>query len=143
MAAFKGRDLLRVPAEQVIEGCLASRRGIDECAARHSDLGFLHPCLGRQFVGERLACGRVALAADLDLVGRFAGVVRPARNGSHGRSTRRWSAFTWANCPASVPREQKEDGAPDWVRTSDPCLRRAVLYPAELRARVRDLIRSA
>jgi hypothetical protein len=26
-------------------------------------------------------------------------------------------------------------GAPDWIRTSDPCLRRAVLYPAELRAR--------
>src|SRR5580700_2629084 len=26
------------------------------------------------------------------------------------------------------------DGAPDWIRTSDPCLRRAVLYPAELRA---------
>ena len=25
-------------------------------------------------------------------------------------------------------------GAPDWIRTSDPCLRRAVLYPAELRA---------
>src|SRR5271167_919327 len=28
-------------------------------------------------------------------------------------------------------------GAPDWIRTSDPCLRRAVLYPAELRAPVR------
>src|SRR5688572_21951985 len=28
-----------------------------------------------------------------------------------------------------------EGGAPDWIRTSDPCLRRAVLYPAELRAR--------
>src|SRR6266481_10114972 len=26
-------------------------------------------------------------------------------------------------------------GAPDWIRTSDPCLRRAILYPAELRAR--------
>ena len=29
-----------------------------------------------------------------------------------------------------------EAGAPDWIRTSDPCLRRAVLYPAELRAPV-------
>src|SRR5580704_17436511 len=27
-----------------------------------------------------------------------------------------------------------KNGAPDWIRTSDPCLRRAVLYPAELRA---------
>ena len=26
-------------------------------------------------------------------------------------------------------------GAPDTIRTCDPCLRRAVLYPAELRAR--------
>ena len=26
-------------------------------------------------------------------------------------------------------------GAPERIRTSDPCLRRAVLYPAELRAR--------
>ena len=26
-------------------------------------------------------------------------------------------------------------GAPDKIRTCDPCLRRAVLYPAELRAR--------
>ena len=25
-------------------------------------------------------------------------------------------------------------GAPDRIRTCDPCLRRAVLYPAELRA---------
>src|ERR1039458_3250620 len=30
----------------------------------------------------------------------------------------------------------KKIGAPDWIRTSDPCLRRAVLYPAELRAHV-------
>ncbi len=28
-----------------------------------------------------------------------------------------------------------EYGAPERIRTSDPCLRRAVLYPAELRAR--------
>ncbi len=33
-------------------------------------------------------------------------------------------------------------GAPDTVRTCDPCLRRAVLYPAELRARGRHVIRS-
>ena len=31
----------------------------------------------------------------------------------------------------------KKIGAPDWIRTSDPCLRRAVLYPAELRAQRR------
>jgi hypothetical protein len=30
-----------------------------------------------------------------------------------------------------------ETGAPDRIRTCDPCLRRAVLYPAELRARGR------
>ena len=30
-------------------------------------------------------------------------------------------------------------GAPDWIRTSDPCLRRAVLYPAELRVHPRRL----
>ena len=29
-------------------------------------------------------------------------------------------------------------GAPETIRTSDPCLRRAVLYPAELRARGRE-----
>ena len=28
-----------------------------------------------------------------------------------------------------------ENGAPDWIRTSDLCLRRAALYPAELRVR--------
>jgi hypothetical protein len=44
--------------------------------------------------------------------------------------------------PASDPREHAEDGAPDTVRTCDPCLRRAVLYPAELRARGRHVIRS-
>lgn len=31
--------------------------------------------------------------------------------------------------------DQKGNGAPERIRTSDPCLRRAVLYPAELRAR--------
>src|SRR5690348_4932566 len=30
-----------------------------------------------------------------------------------------------------------ESGAPGGIRTHDPCLRRAVLYPAELRAHVR------
>ena len=30
-------------------------------------------------------------------------------------------------------------GAPDWIRTSDPCLRRAILYPAELRAHIKIL----
>jgi hypothetical protein len=29
-------------------------------------------------------------------------------------------------------------GAPDWTRTSDPRLRRPVLYPAELRAQFRE-----
>ena len=29
-------------------------------------------------------------------------------------------------------------GAPDWSRTSDPWLRKPILYPAELRARERD-----
>ena len=29
---------------------------------------------------------------------------------------------------------ERRDGAPERIRTSDPCLRRAVLYPAELRA---------
>ena len=33
------------------------------------------------------------------------------------------------------PRNRRENGAPERIRTSDPCLRRAVLYPAELRAR--------
>jgi hypothetical protein len=32
-----------------------------------------------------------------------------------------------------------ENGAPDWIRTSDPCLRRAILYPAELRAHIKIL----
>ncbi len=31
-------------------------------------------------------------------------------------------------------------GAPERIRTSDPCLRRAVLYPAELRARVGTIV---
>ena len=30
-----------------------------------------------------------------------------------------------------------EDGAPDWSRTSDPWLRKPILYPAELRAHKR------
>ena len=32
--------------------------------------------------------------------------------------------------------EERGDGAPETIRTSDLCLRRATLYPAELRARV-------
>ena len=34
----------------------------------------------------------------------------------------------------------KGNGAPDRIRTCDPCLRRAVLYPAELRVRKRGMI---
>ena len=34
----------------------------------------------------------------------------------------------------------KETGAPDTIRTCDPCLRRAVLYPAELRARRKKIL---
>jgi hypothetical protein len=34
-------------------------------------------------------------------------------------------------------------GAPDWIRTSDPSLRRAVLYPSELRARFCERIIAA
>ena len=33
-------------------------------------------------------------------------------------------------------RKGRGDGAPETIRTSDLCLRRATLYPAELRARV-------
>ena len=49
-----------------------------------------------------------------------------------------------AQCPIPIPDTQKKErpsedglsffGAPDRIRTCDPCLRRAVLYPAELRA---------
>jgi hypothetical protein len=35
---------------------------------------------------------------------------------------------------ATLRAESGENGAPDKIRTCDPCLRRAVLYPAELRA---------
>jgi hypothetical protein len=31
--------------------------------------------------------------------------------------------------------EEEHHGTPETIRTSDPCLRRAVLYPTELRAR--------
>ena len=32
--------------------------------------------------------------------------------------------------------EEVEGGAPGWIRTSGPKLRRLVLYPTELRARI-------
>src|ERR1700681_1100870 len=38
---------------------------------------------------------------------------------------------------AKVPISFKKNGAPDRIRTCDLCLRRAALYPAELRARER------
>ena len=38
---------------------------------------------------------------------------------------------------ASYASKSLKSGAPDWIRTSDPCLRRAVLYPAELRVQAR------
>ncbi len=54
--------------------------------------------------------------------GRSEEVARPT-----GDSPRRRSAIK--------NRDNKEGGAPDRIRTCDPCLRRAILYPAELRAR--------
>ena len=36
--------------------------------------------------------------------------------------------------PGQEPGVQIQNGAPDRIRTCDPCLRRAILYPAELRA---------
>jgi hypothetical protein len=39
--------------------------------------------------------------------------------------------------------EWKEDGTPGRIRTCDPCLRRAVLYPSELRARLSGFIAAA
>ena len=30
--------------------------------------------------------------------------------------------------------QKLKNGAPDWIRTSDPWLRRSILYPTELRA---------
>ena len=39
---------------------------------------------------------------------------------------------TWTQATARSPSEAAI-GAPDWIRTSDLCLRRAALYPAELR----------
>ena len=116
VTALERRGLLRVPAKQVIEGCVPSRSRIDEGAVSHRGLRLLHPRLGRQLVGECLRCGRVALAADLDLVGGSAGVVRPAADGSHGRSTRRWSAITLGHlsreCPARTKRRWRaRDGS--------------------------------
>jgi hypothetical protein len=35
----------------------------------------------------------------------------------------------------SANRVEPEEGAPDWVRTSDRRIRNPLLYPAELRAR--------
>ena len=35
----------------------------------------------------------------------------------------------------------QEDGALGGIRTHDPCLRRAILYPAELRVRAAAMIR--
>ncbi|VXC95791.1 hypothetical protein SPHINGO8AM_50013 [Sphingomonas sp. 8AM] len=35
-------------------------------------------------------------------------------------------------------RPKLKAGAPDWIRTSGLCLRRAALYPAELRVPVRS-----
>ena len=42
---------------------------------------------------------------------------------------RAWASGSEAGCKNI---EGGEDGAPDGIRTHDPCLRRAVLYPAEL-----------
>ncbi len=40
----------------------------------------------------------------------------------------------WCGC-SRESRIWRRNGAPETIRTSDPCLRRAVLYPSELRAR--------
>src|SRR5271170_4422068 len=44
---------------------------------------------------------------------------------------------------AKVPISFKKNGAPDRIRTCDLCLRRAALYPAELRVPVTVLMTSA
>src|SRR5882672_1180148 len=43
------------------------------------------------------------------------------------------------NTSRSSGTDPVKSGAPDWIRTSDPCLRRAILYPAELRAHIKIL----
>ena len=64
----------------------------------------------------------------------------------HGVRRRYWCAklvnygFPWARrtrprAPAKSTEKHEEFGDPGWIRTSDPQLRRLVLYPAELRGR--------
>src|SRR3954449_159375 len=49
--------------------------------------------------------------------------------------------YPWAAawCPRDKQESQLEGSAPGWTRTTDPQLRRLLLYPAELRARGRRL----
>src|SRR5690606_4004962 len=60
-------------------------------------------------------------------------VIWIGRLSDEGRNPRSAARITWGF---------KGSGALDRIRTCDPCLRRAVLYPTELRVRKRGMIPS-
>ena len=57
------------------------------------------------------------------------------RDGACHKANRGFQAALRFTRHVGSTRREAIRGAPETVRTSDPCLRRAVLYPAELRAR--------
>src|ERR1700730_15326966 len=63
-------------------------------------------------------------------------VIVTKHNRRDSRQSRRGTSSD--KCQSLMPGKFK-NGAPDWIRTSDPCLRRAILYPAELRAHIKIL----
>lgn len=84
------------------------------------------PGLGVGFAFEGLARGWIALAANV----RFPPI--PAATLECGKNdVQDWGRFV--SEARTLVTQGKEDGALGGIRTHDPCLRRAVLYPAELR----------
>ena len=63
----------------------------------------------------------------------------PSQRGTHrqhlGTEMSPWRVEARMSCGATgqLAESPKIFGAPDWIRTSDPCLRRAVLYPLSYR----------
>ena len=106
-------------------------------------MAFDHACSGLSVVGfgfEGFALGWIALATDLRLPLILA-AIPDGCHFDHSRHVQVWKIFgkndfqdqdRFLSVALSPVIQGKEDGAPGGIRTHDHCLRRAVLYPAEL-----------
>ena len=134
-----GGDILDIEIDEFAERGRLRPRAVDESAAIHLGLGLTRPGLRVLLRVEGCRLPGPALPADLHLP--F--LVSLLTNGRHRHAP-------LAECAKSVPCRgqsasacgpllrrvlisKEKYGAPDRIRTCDLCLRRAALYPAELR----------